>query len=108
MEKQKTGDEKARHVEQWRNSGMTAEAYATREEINVHTLKNWAQKLKRNGDTRPGQFVEVVTPSAMVVAATEWKARELEVVLRNGVAVRVPKNFDAELLRDVVAVLEVR
>ena len=90
----------AKRVKRWRASGLTAREFAARECCNRRTLAWWSSRLGR--EERPA-FVEVTG----LVDATQREAM-LEVVVRDGVRVRVARGFDAELLRSVVAALEAR
>lgn len=79
---------------------MTAKAFAAREGVNARTLSWWASTLRDEGAT-PTKFIDV---SDLV---TQREA-VLEVVVREAVAIRVRRGFDASLLREVVAALEAR
>lgn len=90
----------AKHVRRWRESGLHAADYARREGLNASTLRWWSSRLRHERPTLP-TFVEV--------AVNEVKpAGFLEVAIGERVCVRVPRGFDAELLRQVVAALEAR
>lgn len=79
---------------------MTAKAFAAREGVNARTLSWWASALRDEGRT-PTKFIDI---SELV---TQPEA-VLEVVVREAVAIRVRRGFDASLLREVVAALEAR
>ena len=105
MARSRKRDEWAKRIEGWKRSGLSAEPFAEREGFNVHTLRWWARQLRREPiieDLRP-KFVEVVVPSATVIA----ESAAIEVVLREGVRVVVPNNFDENTLRRVLRVVEV-
>ena len=89
----------AERVRRWRASGLSAPVFARREGFHPGTLRWWASRL---GSTRrsSAKFVEVV-----VVAPTPGL---VEIVVRDGVAIRVSGAFDAEVLRRAVAALEAR
>jgi len=92
-------------VRRWRASGLTAGSFAEMEGVSEGTLRHWAWRLglgrtKRASQATPPAFVEVVTRS---VAASE-----LEIVVRDGVRIRVPSEFDDTTLRRVLALLESR
>jgi hypothetical protein len=93
----------AERVRRWRASGLTAREFGRRDGHNPATLKWWAWALRRS-ERRPaerGAFVEVALAAAAAPAG-------IEVVVREGVRIRVEGGFDAELLRRVVAALEAR
>ncbi len=92
-------------VAQWRRSGLTAEAFATQQGLNVHTLRGWSSALQR-----PAARV-VNAGFARLIAVDTASARPVEpgaidVVLASGRVVRVRQGFDPALLRDVLAALE--
>jgi hypothetical protein len=90
-------------VRQWRSSGLTAGAFAEQEGLNEQTLRHWAWQLERaQGSTSTG-FVEVVVPTA-----TPSRETVIEVVLRDGVRLRVESGFDPETLKQVICLLESR
>jgi transposase-like protein len=101
-------------VTRWAESGLDAEAFAAREDVNAHTLKNWRWKLRTNRGVAPtsadrtqGGFVELIAVER-VVARDAATADPLELHLRGGLRVVVPARFDADSLRRLVAALEVR
>ena len=97
-------DEWAKRVEKWKRSGLSAMAFAEREGFNGYTLRWWACQLRREPiieDLRP-KFVEVVPVSPLIA-----ESASLEVVVRDGVRVVVPINFDENTLRRVLRVVEV-
>lgn len=89
----------AERVRRWRASGLSAPAFARWEGLHPGTLRWWACRLG-NKRRSPAKFVEVVVappPTGLV-----------EIVVRDGVAIRVSGAFDADVLRRVVAALEAR
>lgn len=93
------------HVARWKSSGISLKDYAATAGLNAITMRSWARKFETEpaSTTARGQpgFVEVRAPA--VLPAGE----RLEVVLRNGVVVRVPTVFDAGALRQVIALVGV-
>jgi|CXWL01.1.fsa_nt_gi hypothetical protein len=107
MAKSNKRDEWVKRVERWKRSGLSAMAFAEREGFNGFTLRWWACQLKREPiieDLRP-KFVEVVMPAAPAPVIAE--SVSIEVVVRAGVRVLVPNNFDDNTLRRVLRVVEV-
>lgn len=89
----------AGRVRQWRASGLTAREFSAREELNAATLRWWSSRLGREPRTA-ALFVEVALPAPL--------SSPIELVVRDGLYLRVSRGFDADLLRDVLAALEVR
>lgn len=94
-----------KRVERWRASGLTAKEFAAETGLNAGTLTYWKWRLDRSpsgGQTRKkAEFVEVVSP----VSPAPTPHDAFEVILGNGVEVRVPVRFDADALRRLVAAL---
>lgn len=95
-----TKAEWAERVRRWRACGATAREFAARERVNERTLRWWGWRLQREGSAPPA-FIEVTRP------AVDGDSK-IEIVVRDGVRIRVSGAFDAELLRRVVAALEAR
>ena len=96
-------DEWVRRIEGWKRSGLSAMAFAEREGFNGYTLRWWACQLRREPiieDLRP-KFVEVLVPAVPAIAES------IEVVVRDGMRLVVPNNFDESTLRRVLRVVEV-
>ncbi len=86
-------------VREWKRSGLTAAAFAEREGLNAGTLTWWSSKLGRTAGVlaRPPVFE--------VKLAARANAGALEVVLRSGVRVVVPVDFDETTLSRLLSVL---
>jgi hypothetical protein len=93
----------AERVRRWRASGLPAQQFAMRERVNAATLRWWGSALKRPEQV-PAGFIEVAEPRAESLI----DAGRIEIVVRDGVVIRVSANFDPALLRRVVAALEAR
>jgi hypothetical protein len=111
-------EEWAKRVERWRDSGLTTAEFAAEVGINAKTLTYWAWTLKREaGGTRRVWPAKKKRPAATPPAASA-RARpafveveshapqarfELEV---RGRRLHIPKTFDAQQLRSLLAILE--
>jgi hypothetical protein len=95
----------AKRVAAWRASGLTARAYAEREEVSERTLRYWAWRLKRKA--RPAELVRVVRAAGVEpVEAMPSPLPRTDVVLVVGNArVRVQVDLDRETLARVFEVL---
>jgi transposase-like protein len=84
-------------------SGQTVEEFARRHELQEQRIRVWAKRFPEVKGPSP-TFVPVrVRATAAVV---ETKPAGVEVKLRGGRTVRVEADFNADLLRRVVTVLE--
>lgn len=103
-----------RSPEEWRrliseqqSSGLSVSRFARERGLSVASLTYWRAKLR--GETSPaclprpakGVFAEVV-----VVPRGTSSVSRVEVVTRNGRSVRVEGSVDANLLREVLRVVE--
>ncbi len=88
-------------VDAWSSSGLSLRAFATREGVNVNSL--WAWK-KRLGGTR----VDAPSFVAVSLVPREAPSSSFELVLRDGMVLRIPSPFDEAALQRVVRVLEER
>lgn len=102
-------DEWAKRVQQWKESGLEAAAFAESEKLNANTLRWWSSRLRRKPvAVRRPAFVEVVAPRPASPRAPSAKPVALELVIRHGVRVVVPVGFDENTLRRLLRVVEVR
>lgn len=102
----------------WARSGLTQREFAKREGIAASTMAWWghvfrqAGKRTHNASQRPRRRLRrrSVTPPAFIEvpmgSATRGPVAPLEVVVRTGVVIRVPAEFNAASLRAVVTALE--
>jgi transposase len=108
----------AKRVERWKDSGLTAKQFAGELGVSAQSLTFWRWKLRRDGAVAEGgreavparkrrsraaatpTFVQLV-PTACQVPRTSM----LEIVLANGLAVRLSPQFDEATLLRVVALL---
>ena len=108
----------AKRVERWCDSGLTAKEFAAETGIKPGTLAYWKWRLgakvsrrQRESPSLPTgpSFVEVVTPAAVIASVPDnEQAEPIEIVLRDGIVVRVPARFDAVALQRVVCALQRR
>jgi|SRR5215831_10758725 len=105
-----------KRVERWRDSGLTAKEFAAETGLNPGTLTYWKWRLRAVGSVEePARsaaggpcFVEIA-PSAIAGAPSKSAEPEpIEVVLREGLRIRIPARFDAAALGRLLAVLERR
>jgi hypothetical protein len=104
-----------KRVERWRASGLTAREFAAEIGVNGNTLQHWGWLLQQEEPrSRPAArraaedgsgFVEVVAAEAPRPPTVAQDA--IEVVIRDRIRVRISGGFDADVLRRVVAALEV-
>jgi hypothetical protein len=101
-------DEWRKRVERWKDSGLTAEQYASELGINAKTLQFWKYKLAKpepsSRRARRCPRVEATLPLIEVhPASADGSAFELE--LSGGKRLRIPVTFEAESLERLLAVL---
>jgi len=109
-----------KRIEQWKESRLTAKEFAVQAGVNLNTLQSWkwrltadARRSAASGVRPPGapaEFVEVLHPSAAERAgvSTQEVAEPFELLLGNGVRLRVPVRFDPATLHRLLTTLESR
>ena len=90
-----------RWIGEWRASGLSVRAFCDRRGLALPSFYAWRRTLERRAAEVPA-FV----PVQVVADAAPAQASALEVVLVDGLTVRVAPGFDAATLRRVLAVLE--
>ena len=97
-----------KRVERWNKSGKTADEFAAGEGIRAKLLVWWRWKL----GVEPGTLKDTGAPSFLPVRVVEPKAAPvlrsalMEIVLPNGLVVRVGPGFDLEALTRVLMIVE--
>ena len=89
------------HVEAWESSGLSLRAYALREGLGVGNLAAWKRRLRPAGVARTS-FVPVI------VEGPVRRAEGLELVLGDGLVLRIPAGFDEDTLARVIRALGAR
>ena len=107
----------SKRVARWRESGLTAKQFAAETGVNPHTLTHWAWRL--GGGQGKGRRAAAKRPRA--AEAPEWievigggtgsaSGRPadggFEIGLASGRTVRVPMEFNAEVLARLLAVVD--
>jgi transposase-like protein len=109
-------EQRARHVERWRESGLVAREYAARAGVNVHTLRSWkyalADEKRPSAVTTPKTTAvrsRVIAPKLPLieVRGSGRTDEHFELEFADGRRLRVPPSFDADALRRLLAALEV-
>lgn len=113
----------AQRVGQWKKSGLGVEEYAAKAGLSFHTLRNWRYRLEAEARAaegsgqglRPVGFVELAMPGTVRSPRAKGKpgmslpvSEPFELVLGDGLRLRIPQQFDAATLRLVVSALEER
>ena len=90
-----------RWIELWRASGLTIRAFCARHRLATHNFYAWRRTLEQRGIDQ-GLFVpvQVVADTPPVTTTT------LEVVVTEGLTVRVAPGFDPPTLRQLLALLQ--
>jgi hypothetical protein len=101
-------EEWQKRVERWRDSGLSAEQFASELGINAGTLKFWGYKLGKEGRAaaRPERSQGSAAPTPFVEVRREPTASFFEVELGNGRRLRVPAAFEASVLERLLPILE--
>jgi hypothetical protein len=85
-------------LEAWDASGLSLRAFALREGLNPHTAWLWKKRLR-------GLTPVTTSFASVVVGATPGSSAAFELVVRGGMALRIPPDFDEATLERLVALL---
>jgi transposase len=106
-----------KRVERWKDSGLSAKQFASETGVSAQSLTFWRWKLRRDGRTtergdvpsaRKTKHNAASGPTFMQLLPTSREVKAstmLEVVLANGLAVRVSPQFDDAMLLRLVTLL---
>ncbi len=91
MARTKTGEAEQKwrgHLESWDASGLTLRGFAAREGLNPNTLWGWKRRLRGTRTSAPSFVPVSVTPTKAESASV------FELVVGDGVVLRIPAHFD--------------
>lgn len=96
-------------VDAWRSSGKPLPAFAAALRVRAQRIARWAEQLEEPA-SREGAPTDVGFHPVRVVGADRDRGRRepIEVLLGEGLRVRVPEGFASDDLARVLAVLEAR
>lgn len=86
-------------VAEWERSGLTMNEFCQRRGLNASTLGWWRRRLR--GREEGNKAVELVEIRPSGTAAE----RAVEIVLANGIRLRVPVGFERRSLEEILAVV---
>ena len=86
-------------MEAWDASGLSLRAFALREGLKPHTLWLWKRRLR---GTAP---VATSFASVVVSGGAPASSAAFELVVRDGMSLRIPADFDEASLARLVALL---
>jgi hypothetical protein len=127
MKKRESREVWKKRIREWAESGQTAREFAKANGINLWTLRAWRARLvqepqagrarpvaasraagrwerRRTGSERALPFVELVASAGL----EQPREDGFEIVLGDARTIRVPARFDAQALRQLLAVLDAR
>ena len=95
------------HISQWSESGLTQAEYCRRNKISAAAFNWWKRHLRKKSKTQkdsstPMQFVEVHG----VHPAHVGRSENYEILLSRGRAIKVSRNFDADVLKRLITAVE--
>ena len=96
----------AERIKRWKTSGMSAQAFATELGVSAVTLLNWKGKLQRlalaqeSGEPSPAKAARAKRAPKVVQQQTSG----FELVIGNGMTLRVAQDFDEAALSRLVRV----
>lgn len=90
-----------RAVEDWRSSGLSVRAYCAQAGHSEPSFYVWRRELQR----RDRLAASTSVPTFVPVQVLAEPGAAIEIVLSQGVVVRVRSGFDRQTLQDVIAIL---
>lgn len=98
MNQETVHEMRTKQVESYRNSGMTARVWCEENQVSIHTLKYWIQKLNRQ---------EKVHHNPKWVSLVQEQTLSYSITIHIGsAALEVNSGFDPQLLAQVIKVLQ--
>ena len=89
------------HVDAWSASGISMRAFALREGLNVGSLSAWQRRFRV-------ESTPATTFAPLVVQNSSNKQQQaFELTLRDGIALRIPPDFDEAMLTRIVRAIGV-
>jgi hypothetical protein len=102
MERSRTKEENRRywqsHVEAYRKSGLSQREYCRQQGISYWSFNPWKRKLgpeTKKVQEIPQDIVRSISPTA----------KEIELILVNGIRISIPDRFSGETLRNLLNIL---
>ena len=92
-----------RMIRQWKNSGQTQAEFCRRKRISLWSLRYWRNRLPAKELVQERRPRSSFLPVRVIPTPAEFG---LEVQLRGGHVIRIRQDFDTEMLRKLVWVLE--
>ncbi len=104
-------EEWQKRVERWTDSGLSAKQFAAETGINAGTLQWWKCRLRKQAGEQPRVIRRkgsrpIVSSLIEVRPLTAVVDDRFEIELNNGRRLRVPRAFEANAVKALVAALE--
>jgi transposase-like protein len=105
-----TRAEWVKRVERWQDSGLTAKEFAAELDVTASALTYWKLKLRRERAVGTKEATATASPTSKFLQLVPMSVQAdtgapLELILRGGVIVRVPRDFDEPTLSRVLAMI---
>jgi len=109
-----TRAEWVKRVERWQDSGLTAKEFAAELDVSPSSLTYWKLKLRRErgtgskADAQAEPLPVASAPKFLQLLPTSVDVEDgaaLELILRGGIVVRVPRGFDEPTLARLIGVI---
>jgi hypothetical protein len=101
---QRWSEEEARDaIEAWQRSGLELDDFAAKNGLEVIRLQRWMAKLKRSANTPETAERRPQMLPVRIVSSASSETEMMEIVLENGVRVRVRAGFDPRALAELIS-----
>lgn len=97
----------APRIEEQESSGLSVAAFAEKIGVSVYSLRYWKAKLRRENGGSPSKASTETAPTFVEVSSglLSQSTDTLEIVLEDGIMIRVPPDFDEDALDRVLGLL---
>jgi hypothetical protein len=90
-------------IDAWKGSGLELDDFAAKNGLEVIRFQRWIAKLKRSANTNDvGERRPQMLP-VRIVSSVSSETEMMELVLENGVRVRVRAGFDPRALAELIS-----
>ena len=93
-------------IERWQHSGLSVRAFCQRQQLAIPSFYTWRRRLRRDDGLANHETTAVTFLPVHVRPDDTGTQVPLEIVLANGRCLRIPRDFDAAHLREVLRTLE--
>jgi hypothetical protein len=92
-----------KHIEEWQRSGLSMKQYSKQYDLKPRTFSTWKNKLL---NPQPEQVLTEI--SSHIVSSISPRKEELEMILHNGLRIKISSGCSPAFLKQVLDTLGVK